>query len=360
MVGLLKRRHGKISIAALALMVLLTACQGQPQEAQEVPAPEMREVVDMAGRQVEVPVEIDQIYATDPVASILLYTLDPSMLLGWNYPPNDTEKTFILEAYRDLPAFGMGDGVNLEAIIQAAPDLCLQVGGMTEKDIETADRLQSQLGIPVVILDGAMESTPETYRQLGELVQNGERAEDLAQAVEGLFEQTWKIGLRSQQPPRVYYGNGANSLETAAPNSPSAAIFDLLLADNVVEVEQEGGSRIQITLEQLLSWNPDYMFINGEPKQGLGGTEAAEVMAADPAFASLSAVQKGQIYGVPQSPFAWMGRPIGVNRLPGVIWAGHILYPDLFGADLEAAIADFYETFYHLQLTAEDLEALLQ
>lgn len=357
---MLKAKFGKITGAALALMLLLTACQGQAQEAQEAPPPEIREVVDMAGRKVEVPGEIDQIYATDPVASILLYTLDPGMLLGWNYPLNDTEKTFVLEEYRDLPAFGMGDGVNLEAIIQAAPEVCLQVGGVTEKDIETAERLQSQLGIPVVILDGAMEKTPQAYRQLGELIQRPTQGEALAQAVEGLFEQTQKIALRSQQPPRVYYGNGANSLETAAPNSPSAAIFDLLLADNVVEVEQEGGSRIQINMEQLLSWNPDYMFINGEPKQGLGGREAVKVMTADPAFASISAVQKGQVYGVPQSPFAWMGRPIGVNRLPGVIWVGHILYPDLFGADLEGAIADFYKTFYHVELSHEDLASLLQ
>jgi iron complex transport system substrate-binding protein len=63
-------------------------------------------VTDMAGRQVEVPVQIHRVLAMSPMGTVLMYTLDPSLLLGWNYQPDPGERALLLGPYRNLPVLG--------------------------------------------------------------------------------------------------------------------------------------------------------------------------------------------------------------------------------------------------------------
>ena len=50
-----------------------------------------REIIDSAGRKVEVPDRIERVMAAGPPASILLYMLAPEKMIGWSLkPPLDT------------------------------------------------------------------------------------------------------------------------------------------------------------------------------------------------------------------------------------------------------------------------------
>lgn len=88
---------------------------------------ETREIVDMAGRTVTVPEEIESAFSASPVSAIFLYMIAPDKLLGWNYELNDIEKSIILEQYHDLPNFGMGDAINYEAVIAANPTIAVRL-----------------------------------------------------------------------------------------------------------------------------------------------------------------------------------------------------------------------------------------
>ena len=46
--------------------------------------------------------------------------------------------------------------------------------------LSSADDLQNQTGIPVVVLDGTLDATPTTYRTLGALLGKEDQAEKLA------------------------------------------------------------------------------------------------------------------------------------------------------------------------------------
>jgi len=65
-----------------------------------------REVIDSAGRKVEVPDRIERIMAAGPPASVLVYMLAPEKMIGWNLKPREAELPFLAPMVRDLPEIG--------------------------------------------------------------------------------------------------------------------------------------------------------------------------------------------------------------------------------------------------------------
>lgn len=325
-----------------------------PEEA----APQEREITDMAGRTMTVPLEIESVFSTGPAAAIYLYTLVPDKLLGWNYALNDIEKSIILEQYHDLPNFGQGDAVNYEAVIAAGPTIALSVTSINDGSIDASDALAEQLGVPVVMVSSDLLDAPAVYRFMGELFGVEEQAEALAAYAEETFNAISSLDIPNEEKVRIYYGNGEDSLETAPAGSSHGQIIDLVNAVNVADLELGDGSRVQISAEQLLAWDPDVIIVNGEPKADMTGSAAAEAILADPLFATLKAVQNGAVYGTPNAPFSWVDRPPGPNRIVGMRWLSGLIYPEYLDYDVDEAVREFFQLFYHVELTDEQLTQL--
>lgn len=319
---------------------------------------ETREITDMAGRTMTIPTEIDSVFSTGPVAAIYLYTIAPDRLLGWNYELNDIEKSIILDEYETLPNFGMGDSVNYEAVIEANPTIALNVGTINDAMISDCDDLSEKLGVPVIAVDGDLESAPEAYRFLGDLFGVEDDAEKLAAYAEETFDDIANMNIPEQEKVRIYYGNGEDSLETAPAGSSHADIIDMVNAVNVADLELGDGSRVQISAEQLLAWDPDVIIVNGEPKSNMSGNSAAEAILNNPDYASLKAVQNQQVYGTPNAPFSWVDRPPGPNRIIGIRWLSGLIYPDYLNFDVDEEVKEFFSLFYHVDLTDEQLQNL--
>lgn len=315
-----------------------------------------REITDMAGRTVVVPDEIETVFSSSTVTAIFMYTLAPDKLLGWNYELNEMEKSIILEEYHDLPNFGMGDSINYEAVIAADPTIAVNVGTINDKMISDCDKLSKSLGVPVVAVDGDLSASAEAYRFMGELLGEEEQAEKLASYAEKTFADIEKMEVPEDKKVRIYYGNGEDSLETAPAGSAHGQIIDMVNAVNVADLEMGEGSRVQISAEQLLAWDPDVIVVNGEPKADMSGASAAEAILANPDYASLKAVQDQQVYGTPNTPFSWMDRPMGPNRIVGIRWLSGLIYPEYLNYNVDEEVKEFFDLFYHVQLTDEKLE----
>lgn len=315
-----------------------------------------REITDMAGRTVVVPDEIETVFSSSTVTAIFMYTLAPDKLLGWNYELNELEKSIILEEYHDLPNFGMGDSINYEAVIAADPTIAVNVGTINDKMISDCDKLSKSLGVPVVAVDGDLSASAEAYRFMGELLGEEKQAEKLASYAEKTFADIEKMEVPEDKKVRIYYGNGEDSLETAPAGSAHGQIIDMVNAVNVADLEMGEGSRVQISAEQLLAWDPDVIVVNGEPKADTSGASAAEAILANPDYASLKAVQDQQVYGTPNTPFSWMDRPMGPNRIVGIRWLSGLIYPEYLNYNVDEEVKEFFDLFYHVQLTDEKLE----
>ena len=324
---------------------------------------ETREITDMAGRKVTVPAaeNIESVFSAGPVAAIFLYMVAPDKLLGWNYELNDVEKSIILEKYQDLPNFGMGDAVNYEAVIAANPTIAINSGKINDAMVSDCDALSESLGIPVVAVDNELNNSAEAFRFMGELLGVEDHAEELAQYAEQVFTDINALSdIPEEKKVSVYFGNGEDSLETAPRGSQHAQILDAINAVNVADLELGDGSRVQISAEQLLAWDPDVIVVNGEPKADKSGSSAAEDILSNPDYASLKAVQDQKVYGTPNAPFSWVDRPAGPNRLIGMRWFSALIYPEYIKCDINEEIHKFFDLFYHVDLSDEQLENVLK
>lgn len=324
---------------------------------------ETREITDMAGRKVTVPTaeNIESVFSAGPVAAIFLYMVAPDKLLGWNYELNDVEKSIILDKYQDLSNFGMGDAVNYEAVIAANPTIAINSGKINDAMVSDCDALSESLGIPVVAVDNELNNSAEAFRFMGELLGVEDHAEELAQYAEQVFTDINVLSdIPEEKKVSVYFGNGEDSLETAPRGSQHAQILDVINAVNVADLELGDGSRVQISAEQLLAWDPDVIVVNGEPKADKSGSSAAEDILSNPDYASLKAVQDQKVYGTPNAPFSWVDRPAGPNRLIGMRWFSALIYPEYIKCDINEEIHKFFDLFYHVDLSDEQLENVLK
>lgn len=324
---------------------------------------ETREITDMAGRKVTVPAaeDIESVFSTGPVAAIFMYMVAPDKLLGWNYELNDVEKSIILEKYHDLPNFGMGDAINYEAVIAANPTIALNCGKINDAMVSDCDALSKSLGIPVIAVDNELNNSAEAFRFMGEFLGVEDHAEELAEYSEKIFTDIASLAdIPEDEKVSVYFGNGEDSLETAPRGSQHAQILDAVNVTNVADLELGDGSRVQISAEQLLAWNPDVIVVNGEPKADKSGNSAAEDILSNPDYASLKAVQDNKVYGTPNAPFSWVDRPAGPNRLIGMRWLSAVVYPEYIKCDVNEEIREFFNLFYHVDLSDEQLENVLK
>ena len=311
-----------------------------------------RPFTDAAGRVVEVPDRAARVVAAGPPAAVLLYTLAPDRMAAWVRTPSPAEQPYLAPATWTLPATGRltgrGGTANVEAVLALKPDLIVDVGSTGPTYASLADRVQAQTGIPYILLDGAFARTGETYRQLGAVLGLGQAAEELAayadRTVAEVAERIAKIPVAAR--PRVYYARGPRGLETGFAGSINTEILDVVGARNVAV---GGNGLANVSPEQVLGWNPDVIV----------ALDPAFRPAGDPLWQGVTAVREGRVYRTPTLPFAWFDAPPGVNRLIGVRWLAHLLYPALFPEDLPAIVADFYRRFYHVALSPEANAALL-
>lgn len=323
---------------------------------------DQRAFIDMAGRTVIVPRKIRKAFGMSPVGTVLLYTLSPELLAGWNYQPDPGELAFYPEPYRHLPVlggwFGKNNTANLETIIQAHPDVLISMGD--PMGVAMADRVQQQTHIPVVYLDGSLEKLPDAYLKAGELLGNPARAADLAaECRRTLDEVANKVAaIPAARRRRVYYAEGPTGLETEPGNSMHSEALIFGGAQNVAAVpNQQGYGHTPVSMEQVLAWNPDVV-VSGYDHTSSPGEFYRTVWTND-AWQMVRAVRNHEVYEVPQYPFNWMDRPPSVNRIIGIRWIANLLYPDVFHDDMRAATRHFYAKFYHWQLTDAELDRLL-
>ena len=324
---------------------------------EEQESSQTRIITDMAGREVTIPVEINKVYSSSPVSTIYLYTLAPEKLAGWNFEPNIVEKEMILSEYHNLPVYGMGDSVNKEAILSDNPDIILVYFVTADDKLQSSiSSMEESFNKPVVAIKGGLSDSIQTYEFLGEILGVQQAGKERADYIREMFKIIDSTEIPTESIKTIYYGNGENSLETAPVGSLPAEEMETIGLDNVAKIQGDDISKMQISPEQILAWNPDVIVLNGEPKKDISGNTAVKEFINNPLYSDLDAVKNRQVYGIPQSPFSWMGRPNGPNRLIGVQWLGSIAYPEYYSMD--GVVEDFYSLFYHIDLTAEQIDML--
>ena len=295
----------------------------------------MRTITDGAGRQVEVPEQVQSVVcvgvgalryscyvgAAELVAGVEDYEVKPGMSRLYNYVN--------FEKFRDLPVIGTNGQPYPEEIIALAPDVIV----MSAYASVDAGELQKKTATPVVVVPGSDTTLDadcyETIRILGELYGMEARAAELTGYLQGietdLQERTGDIP--DGEKPSVYVGGvsykGAHGFEgTEAGYGP----FALIHANNLADSTGQTGA-FDIDPEQVLSWDPDVIFLD------YNGMELIrEDHARNPEYyQALTAVQEGRVYA--QISFRSSASNLE-TALADAYYAACVLYPERF-ADID-------------------------
>ena len=297
--------------------------------------------------------KVERVYAAGPPASVLVFAIAPDKLVGWTRALRPNEAQFFDARYAQLPELGRltgrGNTANVEVVLQAKPDLIVDVGTTSASLGSLAAQVQAQTGIRYELLDGRIESTPAAIRALGVLMRNEREAEPLARWYENELLQVKERLRRTNSRPRVYYGRGPAGLQTGGKGSINVEVLEFLGARNVAAEARAG--LVTVPLEQVLVWDPE-VILTTDPA-------FAQLARSDPRWRSVAAVQRRRVYVAPHVPFGWFDFPPGANRLLGIWWAGRLLYPEAFDVDLRAKVTEFHRRFYHREPTPAQLDSLL-
>ena len=314
---------------------------------------------DSTGRQVELPREVTRVAPASPLADIMLFPIAAEQMVGWSSAPGSAAAGVFGSSYRDLPELGKIDAAPAdfarEAVLASDPQVIVDVGQWDEEYKGNLDSLQEDLGIPVILIDGALDVSGDAFRLLGQALGKTDLGEQLGAYADGIISdvRTRTASIAREQRLRVYYGEGEDGLTTLVAGSVHAEVFEMAGAALVTD---EGSVRAQrgegmVSLGQVLAWNPDAIVF--------GPDSIGKTVAEDASWASLDAVKGKRYYTVAGEPYNWIGRPPGPNRLLGVQWLGSVLYPETFTYDMVARTKEFYSLFYRCDLTDSEAGGLL-
>ena len=344
-----------IFVAALAVFILtFTACGSNSAasgsaSAASSSAAVTKTVVDAYGRSVKVPNDAKTAATVGSGARFVVYACAQDKLIAvteMETAPAMNRPYAI--AYKDLfvnlPSTSNGNhlletNVNEEQLMDLNPDVII-----SSRSAEECDALQKDTGIPVIGITYQNQLFTDNVYNSITCVGEALGTEDHANEVVAKLKE-WDADLKARtadiadaDKPSVYVG--AVNYKGAKSFTGTYANYAPLVELNAKNVADETGQKaaVDVDLEQIGNWDPDYMFLNAGNM---------DLMKADYAnnqafFDGLKAFQQGNLYTQPFFNFN------GTNIDTGICdtyFIGATIYPDKFAdVDLKAKYSEIYTT----------------
>lgn len=345
-------------VAAMILALALAGCsssssssssEGSASSAATSETSSTKIVTDAYGRQVEVPTDVERVATVGSGARFVVYAGAQDKLVAVTemetQPAMNRPYTIVYkDLFASLPATSNGNhlletSVNTEALLQANPQVII-----SSRSADECNDLQNTTGIPVIGITYQNQLFTDNVYNSITCVGEACGTEDHAQEVIAKLKE-WDADLKARtanipdsQKPTVYVGavnyKGAKSFGgTYAHYAPT----DELGANNVADQTGQNGA-VDVDLEQIGAWDPDYMFLNA----GNMDLMTTDYQNNKDFFDNLTAFKEGNLYTQPFFNFN------GTNIETGICdtyFIGATIYPDAFAdVDLDAKYSEIYET----------------
>lgn len=333
--------------------------QGQKENTYEKIEKETKIFVDSLGREVEVLTNIERVAPSGNLSQQIIYSIVPEKMVGWGTRPTQDMAKYFDEEILNKPVYGAFYGkkanLNMEALMVADPQVVIDIGeikGSKEEMIKDLDDLQAKLNIPVVFISSYLDDMATTYKDLGVLLNEEDRAIERAAYCEKTINQANQLRSKLEKDDEIsiYYGSEIDGLTSFPKGNFHTQVFPALGINNIVE---GSGKWVKVSPEQLIIWNPDYIILSEK--------EAYDsFINNDSPFKDVKAVKDGNIFLIPNGPFNWIDGPPAMNRILGLQWLANLIYPDKTNIDIYKEAKTFYELFYNYKLSDSELNQLLE
>ena len=319
----------------LALSLSLAAC-GTAEPAQ--PTLGENQVLDGAGRILDIPAEPDK--AT--IASVYAVSVPfiEALGLGDRVLAINVKSNFWKEADPALAEAGsVGRGaVDLEALAAFGPSVLIH----RSNDMETIEAVQ-RINIPVLCITVEdMEDITETLTMMGRYFGAEDRAAEVIAWMNGKFQMIDSIVSQIPEADRKsVLVLGGESGRIAADDMLQAWMAEKAGGIYVAENTANNRNWVNVGVEQVFTWNPDFIFATSSTPLDY----SIEELMADDAWSAVEAVKTHHFHQIPAKLDSW-DIP-GVSCVIGTMYMLHKMYPDYFSQEqLEQEVAEYYEFMF--------------
>jgi len=334
------------------------------------------EVVDLLGRTVAVPNEIDKI------AAIAGPTYEMAFMLGCadqivmvksghtdSYPLANLTNPKLIEM-QGLAA-NPSSTVNIEDYLAQDIDLVLYYDNELELDkFDTVDMAAAVVSKNTGLIDTLEQAQTQTIDEFISLLTNPVRIlADIIDSEEAHSEyETWAAycdeklrmvyertkDLTDEQRPTVYWGNTWGE-EIRTSYALKNRWYEVHLAGGNLLGPKENSNFPEVTAEQIYTWDPDIILVDNH------GDSPELVMASmyreNSKWSSLKAVQNQELHRIPSGVF-FLDKGTTTTLL--VMWMASFMHPELFSdLDMVEEIKYYYKEFYEYDLTDEQARMVM-
>lgn len=324
------------------------------------PALANRSITDQLGREVVIPDHIEravvlqhqtldiviQLGATDKVVGILE---------KWQkYLPGAAK---CIKEIDNMSTPGGLKSVNMESLLTLNPDIVfvthyapkdmidqisaagIPVVAITlyAADFEQASKLNPELKDANMAYNEGLKEGVEIIADIFEKQERGQNLNDVIKANQKVLK-THLGTIPEAQIVRCYMAR--SNLRTYGRGKYTSVIMERAGGVNVAATEIVGFK--EVTMEDILRWNPEVIFIQWRHRK------AKEELINDPAWKEISAVKNNKVFITPEYVKPW-GHPLPESMALGELWMASTLYPEKFkDVDLTTMVQSYYKDFYEI------------
>jgi iron complex transport system substrate-binding protein len=320
-------------------------------------------ITDCLGNTLQLPKSVSRAFGTSPIVTLALYAVDPSLLVGLNFPIQELENAPHPAKTKEMPVlggwFGNGRILNLEGLLAHNPQIVLSASMQGAMNLGPRDpaELFKRFGLPHAYscLNG-IQDYPGVFTWLGKVFGKEEKGNELSrfayqalQEVQGVLER-----IPETERPTVYYAEGPDGLKTECDQSLHAWFIRFCGAENVHKCKPSSPIGMErVSLETLYLYDPEVILVQD--------SSFYAKIRRDPRWKVLKALKSGRVFWVPNAPFGWLDRPpLSFMGILGVVWLTSRLYPEYFYGTLAPTVQSFAEKFLHIHLNEEEALALMK
>ena len=325
-----------------------------------------RIIVDQAGNEVEIPTNIERVVISSlwPLPSVyVLFQGSADKLVGMHPASLSAAQNSMLtvidpEIANVESGFIQNGEINIEELMMLNPDVVFYSATNTEEK-----ELFEKAGIPAVGFSTiiAEYNTVETINSwvdlLGEVFQEEDTAAGITEYGQEVYDEIQRristIPEEERTRALILFKYSDTQFQTSGSNFFGQYWCE---ATGVINVAEELSGMADINMEQVYEWDPDIIYItnfSAYMPEDLYDNTALD--GHD--WSGVSAVENGNVYKYPLGMYRWYP-PSSESAL--CLWfMAKANYPELFeDIDLEQIVRDYYEEFYDIELTDEQVDGI--
>ncbi len=321
------------------------------------------QIQDMLGKTVSVPAQPKRIVSIPVVMPPMLYAVDGTgeRIVGM-HPVTKTavDKSVLARMAPELLSVPTGFikggfKVNIEELLKLKPDLVFQIS----PEVREIEKMEA-VGLSVVATDSGdfHEYYTGYLRILGEALGRKERAREIRaefDATLAAIRNKMRAVKAEDRPRGLILFNVESRMATG-----SGSFADYWLgntgATNVAAEIKTSPRGATVSMEQILHWNPDVIYITNFCSTVPRDLYENRVPGQD--WSAVKAVKDKRVHKIPLGEYRWY--PPSADSALMLKWMAATNHPALFAdMDIRAEIKDHFKRIYAFDLTAADISHIL-